>query len=136
MQDESASPFEGWHLIHSYTRAQALEDGVLIDVSETAKEVGLKYPVAITARVMGEIVATPCFAARHGETDTGRLWDVLWILRVAIHLQKPGDDPSTCHFPVLATDCKGEKIEHRLWSLCGPGDHMEPVLTIMMQGED
>jgi hypothetical protein len=36
-------------LIHAYTRAEAIRDSVLIDVSATAKEAGLKYPVALTA---------------------------------------------------------------------------------------
>jgi hypothetical protein len=31
-------------LIRFYTRAQALADGVLIDVSETAREPGIRYP--------------------------------------------------------------------------------------------
>ena len=38
-------------LIHSYTRQQAIEDGVLMDVSETAKEAGVRFPVALTRAV-------------------------------------------------------------------------------------
>jgi hypothetical protein len=30
-------------VISTYTRAQALEDGVLVDVSEMAKEAGIKF---------------------------------------------------------------------------------------------
>ncbi|HKI36594.1 MAG TPA: DUF6573 family protein [Gemmataceae bacterium] len=41
--------FESADLIHRYTRADALRDGVLIDVSATAREAGFKYPVALTA---------------------------------------------------------------------------------------
>jgi len=33
--------------ISVYTRAEAIEDGVLKDVSELAREAGFKYPVAI-----------------------------------------------------------------------------------------
>jgi hypothetical protein len=36
-------------LIYRYTRADALRDGVLIDVSEVAREAGFKWPVALTA---------------------------------------------------------------------------------------
>jgi hypothetical protein len=36
--------FDESDLIHSYTRADALRDGVLIDVSATAKEAGFRYP--------------------------------------------------------------------------------------------
>ena len=38
-------------IICSYTRAQAIKDGVLIDVSEAAKEAGFKIPVAMTDTV-------------------------------------------------------------------------------------
>jgi hypothetical protein len=39
--------FEHADLIHAYTRA----DCVLIDVSESVKEAGFVYPVALTAAV-------------------------------------------------------------------------------------
>lgn len=35
-------------LIDVYTRAEAIEDGVLVDVTETAKEAGIVYPTAVT----------------------------------------------------------------------------------------
>ena len=35
-------------VIHSYSRTQAIKDGVPVDVTETAKECGFKYPVAVT----------------------------------------------------------------------------------------
>jgi hypothetical protein len=41
--------FEGADLIHTDSRRQALADGVLIDVTTTAKEVGFCFPVAVTA---------------------------------------------------------------------------------------
>lgn len=34
--------------IFSYSRKQAIADGVLVDVSEMAREAGFKYPVAVT----------------------------------------------------------------------------------------
>ena len=43
-------------VIYSYTRAQAIEDGVLIDVTRMAQEAGFKYPVAITASVWHEYI--------------------------------------------------------------------------------
>ncbi|MCF5089180.1 hypothetical protein GIW57_03195 [Stenotrophomonas sp. PA-6-5C] len=46
--------FEPSDLIHSYTRAQAIEDGVLVDVSDVAKEAGFKLPVAIIRKGLQE----------------------------------------------------------------------------------
>ncbi len=40
--------FEEGDLIYRYTRADVLRDGVLIDVSQTARETGLCFPVALT----------------------------------------------------------------------------------------
>ncbi len=37
-------------VISVYTRAQAIEDGVLVDVSETAREAGFRIPVAVNRR--------------------------------------------------------------------------------------
>lgn len=36
-------------VIFRYPRAEAIRDGVLIDVTETAQEMGMRYPVALTA---------------------------------------------------------------------------------------
>lgn len=42
--------------ISTYTRAQAIEDGVLVDVSEIAKEAGFKFPVAVTRAAWADCV--------------------------------------------------------------------------------
>ena len=42
-----------------YTRAQAIEDGILVDVSDTAREAGFKIPVAVTRSVWNRLVALP-----------------------------------------------------------------------------
>ena len=62
-------------VIFSYTRAQAIADGVLMDVSELAQESGFRFPVAVTAGVWAECVAVP--DGVEGQDETGRLWDVL-----------------------------------------------------------
>ncbi len=43
--------------IHTYTRAQAIEDGQLIDVSTTAREAGIVWPVALTSAAWADCVA-------------------------------------------------------------------------------
>ena len=119
-------------LIDVYTRAQALEDGVLVDVSATAVEVGIKFPVAVTRTVWDDVVEPDEIAKRHGESIRGRIWDVLWMLRTAISAQ---GGASTLMYHVLATKA-GRKHLIELKSLCGPGDSQEPVITIMLPSED
>jgi hypothetical protein len=51
--------FDQADLIHRYTRADAIRDGVLIDVSVVAREAGVRYPVALTRAVWERCVAVP-----------------------------------------------------------------------------
>ena len=59
-------------VIFSYTRAQAIADGVLIDATELAKQAGFRFPVALTTGVWAECVAVPAGVA--GQDETGRLF--------------------------------------------------------------
>jgi hypothetical protein len=124
--------FTSEDIIDVYTRSQAIEDGVLVDVSETAREAGIKFPVAVTRAVWDDIVEPDEIATSHGESSSGRLWDVLWMLRVAI---KQGMDGDTVRYYMLATK-EGRKRKVELKAVCGPGDTMEPVITIMLPDED
>ena len=80
--------FENADLIHQYTRADALRDGVLLDVSATAMETGIRWPVALTCAAWERCVSVPSGVACQDEA--GRLWDVLWMLRCAIARQDGG----------------------------------------------
>ena len=74
--------FEEADLIHRYTRAEAITDGVLIDVTAVAREAGIRYPVALACAAWALSVGVPPRVERQDEA--GRLWDVLWLLRLAI----------------------------------------------------
>ena len=112
-------------LIYSYSRAQALADGVLVDVSERARCHGIKYPTACTAGVLAliEAIEKPHPTLRQVQV-LGRTDAVLVAMLAAIR-QARGTDRAT--FQALGA---------ALWAQCGPGDTAEPVITIMMQGED
>ena len=45
--------------ISTYSRAQAIEDGILVDVSDTAREAGFTIPVAATRTVWNRLIALP-----------------------------------------------------------------------------
>lgn len=118
-------------VIYSYTRKEALADGVLVDVSELAKEAGIKFPVAVTAAVWAEFVTPDQEAKDRGESATGRLWDMLQMFRIKARTC----GGSTMPFKVLATE-KGKEVVHQLNSVIGPGDTPAPVITIMFPNED
>jgi hypothetical protein len=125
--------FEEADLVHRYSRAQATEDGVLIDVSAVAREAGIRYPVALTSAAWARCVAVP--PGVECQDEAGRLWDVLFLLRLAIGRSDGG---SVVRFGVHVRDSNREGTPPlvRLKAVCGPGDQGEPVITVMVPDED
>lgn len=121
-------------VIFRYTRAEALTDGVLVDVTETAKEAGFRYPTAVTRAVWERYVAVP--EDLSGEQDeAGRLWDILWMLRFAT--RRSQGETRDVRFELYVRMKPGEDLELvTLKAVCGPGDEAEPVVTIMLPDED
>ena len=119
-------------LISVYTRAQALEDGVLVDASEMAKEAGITIPVALTARVWHEIVVPDERSRSYGQSEEGRLWDVLTVLRFTAK-HTPG---SQLLFKVITIMKAKQRRTITLKAMVSGGDNGEPVITIMYPEED
>ena len=127
---EDVSPFGP--VIHSYSRAQAIEDGVLVDVTVTAKEVGFRWPVVITAALHDRLTLSQ-HDASIGQDYDGRLWDALWLAAYTIKLADPGTDTVTYTVVLQEVEAKSGQpvnVDIRLWAVCGPGDEGEPVVTI------
>jgi hypothetical protein len=126
--------FENADLIHTYTRADALRDGVLIDVSTVAKEAGIRYPVALTAAAWAKCVAVPPGVLCQDEA--GRLWDVVWMLRCAV--AGSSGPAATLVYGVHVRNDNRERTPPLvpLKAVCGPGDQGEPVITVMLPEED
>lgn len=106
-------------LIHAYTRAQALEDGVLVDVTAAADAVGVRVHTAMTAGLFADV----------GGEDKTRLLRALGDVRAAL-LAAPADEDRV-YFTL-----RGVGGDVDAWAHIGPGDDGEPVLTLMRQGED
>ena len=126
-------------VISAYTRAQAIADGFLVDVSETAREAGFAIPVAVTRTVWNRLVALP-EGYRGFQDERGRLRDVLWMARhYALRASERGrvtmcvlvrdirkdlrdsNRPPRKHFPIVAI---------------GAGDDGGPVITVMFPEDD
>ena len=122
-----------------YTRAQAIADGILVDVSETAREAGFKIPVAVTRGVWDRLVALP-EGYRGFQDESGRLWDVLWMahyyavrasnrdrMRMCVLVRdirkdlRDSNRPPRKHFPIVAI---------------GAGDRGKAAITIMFPEDD
>lgn len=119
-------------VMFSYSRRQAIADGVLLDVTAMAQEAGFRYPVALTACAWTSCVSWHAEGG-DGQSEDGRLWDVLHMARLAVG-RAAGD---TVTFTVLVVSMRGKSAQPmRLNMMVGPGDDFEPVITIMLPGED
>jgi hypothetical protein len=118
--------------MHTYSRRDAIEDGILIDVTETAKEAGFRFPVALTATAFATCVSVPDDV--QGQDERGRLWDVLTMLARACRV-RDGDERIR-FFDVLVLNDGTSPEPVRLKAHCGPDDDLAPCLTVMLPEED
>ena len=69
-------------VIFAYSRAQAVADGVQVEVSKVAAEAGIRFPMFLTRAVYDAYVTVPPGVT--AQDEAGRLWDVVWLTRFAI----------------------------------------------------
>ena len=137
--------FEDAEIIHRYTRADAIADGVLVDADSIEDGIcasaGFRVPVAFTRATWADTVewnedTETGKRTCTGQSETGRLWDVLTMARVAA---RNSGHASRVDFQVLRIAPVGENPRATLADLVlhiGPGDGGEPVITIMGRDED
>ena len=125
---------EAFEIISLYTRDQAIEDGFLVDVSDLAREAGFKWPVAVTRRVWDEIVTPAPHDAQQGQSEKGRLWDVLCMARLAAKANK-NDRDSVLFQVIVLCEQKQKRVTLKL-VLSFESPEGEPCLTIMLPDED
>jgi hypothetical protein len=106
---------------------------VLVDVSETAKEAGFRYPVALTRAVWERCVTLP-----HGvgcQDEAGRLWDVVYLLRLTIGQSAGGPE---VRFGVHVRNNNRDRTLPlvRLKAICGPNDDGSPCITVLLPTDD
>jgi len=133
VSDEDDDVGEEFVLIAAYSRRQALEDGTIVDVTELAKQAGIKAPVALTRSVWEKYVELSPAAEKAGNDTTGRLWDVLWMFRCAA-LQQPDESEIRYKLYVVTDAIEPSLVE--LKATIGPGDDGEAVITILLPEED
>lgn len=127
------------NVVSTYTRAQAVDDGVLVDVGDLAREVGFRWPVALTSAVWADCVdwTDEDSTAQVYQDQSGRLYDVLFMAAFAIktsHLS--GDRLLYELYRVPRNGYASEALPVTLKLIVGPGDTGEPVMTIMLPEEN
>ena len=113
-------------VIYSYSRAQAIEDGVLVDLSNVDSiRQHWKHPFACTSAVWAIIEE----ALKQDSQDvSGISHDISTMAKLAL---RGGRERDRVLFTVIITGRK-----HSLKLHIGPGDTAAPVLTLMLPNED
>ena len=122
------------NIIYAYTRTQAIDDGFQVEVSTTAREAGIRFPVFLTRRVYDTYVTVPPNVSFQNES--GRLWDIVWMLRFAITKSRTGSD--RIPFTLLVRNNNRAPKKVTLMAICGAHDidNPHPAITVMMPDED
>ena len=117
--------------ISVYTRAQGIDDGVLVDVTEWASADkgfigGFRIPVALTASVWHDVnhIGKGCMQDVHG-----RAHDLLFMASLAA--RRGGNETL---FSMLMQVGRTRKQVYKM--VCGPNDDGSPCITIMQRNED
>jgi hypothetical protein len=126
------SPFG--EVIFAYSRAQAVADGVQVEVTKVATEAGIRFPMFLTRAVYDAYVTVPDGVT--AQDESGRLWDIVWMTRFGILRARPGVD----RIPValyVRNDNRGARFI-KLIAVCGPLDidDPQPAITVMLPDED
>jgi len=127
-------------VVYAYTRAQALEDGFLVDVSEVAAEARFTVPVALTRALWEDCVAWADDDTKRQtyQDEAGRLWDVVYMASLAAQQAAARGLSEVC-YSIYRVPRGGRGVRARLTSIkmvIGPGDAGEPVITLMQPSED
>ena len=132
--DEAQDSFAGAEVIYAYTRKDALNDGVQIDVSEVAREAGLKFPVYLTRAVWESYVTAP--DGVRCQDEKGRLWDIGWMLRCAARRTSGPQMLFDLHVRNDNRDRSLPLVNFK--AVCGPRDidDTQPAITVMLPDED
>ena len=117
-------------VISSYSRKEAIEDGMLVElIPEMVKEAGIRHPMAITTagwQLIDDAVK------KGGKDLEGVIWDMLTMFR----LNAKKSTGNEFIFEILIWEKHvGKDRLMKFKAICGPGDTLEPVITIMIPNE-
>ena len=141
-QPTTPEPQTEWPVIHAYTRAEALADGVLVDVTTTAREAGFQVPTAVTAAVFDECIewtGSDAEQSRTHQDQEGRLWDVVCLAAFkarTLLARSVHQNQLVFQLDVVPRPGRTHPRRRTLKLVIGPGDNHEPVATIMLPNED
>lgn len=129
-------------MIYTYSREDAIEDGILIQVdTKTSNEAGFNFPIAIHKHVWEKYInwIEEDNKRQLYQDLEGRLWDMLCMLRLAIRTVPRGSDKIRFSLRAVPREISSKTKKPRLvhlWAICHPGDNLEPVITVLENEDD
>jgi hypothetical protein len=128
---------EQTEIISRYSRAEAIEDGVLVDMTQEpfgslAREAGIVWPIAMTATAFGEFVEVSKTSGHSCQDVKGRWWDVVWMFRQT----RREVSPLEACWKLAVRGPDGLLRQKELKCVSGPADDGTPCLTFMLPNED
>jgi hypothetical protein len=113
--------------ISSYSRAEAIEDGVLVDMSQEpfgslARAAGIVWPIALTATAFAAFVEISDAAGHCCQDVKGRWWDVVWMFRQT----RREVSPLEARWKLAVRDPDGRLRQKELKCVSGPADDGSP----------
>ncbi len=121
----------------SYTLAQGIKDGFLIDITAAANKAGFKIPIAVTQAVWNKYIAwvndNEQEQTKH-ELDN-RLQNMLTALQIAI---RKVQNAACIHYELVVPRNGKSKTEKKvqLKAILGADDNGEAVIIIMLSDEN
>lgn len=128
-------PWEGFEVIYSYSREQAIADGFLIDLSSNFQNETrmFKWPLACTSAVW-ELIEKA--AEADGVELAVYVWDLAYLALLAIKSLRDSGKPEL--FFKICLPLRDNIVPTQLKMVCGPigPPDPSPCLTIMLPAED
>jgi hypothetical protein len=130
-------PFNNAEIIYQYTRAQAIEDGVLVDLNalfpDEVRDAGILFPIVITDTAFAKYIDLTPAAVKMCNDLKGRAWDVLWMFANGARQNRNG---SAFIYKFYCVVDKPKAQLCQLKAMVHGGDNGEPVITLMETWED
>lgn len=124
-------------LLRFGTRAQAVEDGMLMDVTAAAQDTGLRVPVGMSAAAYNNTVTWTDQDCKRQvfQQQEERLLEVIEMAAIRAQ-EQPNRDRILFNVRLVPRDGHTVRPKPILLKLvAGRGDHGEPVVTILMPDE-
>lgn len=129
-------PFAHAEILHTYTRAEAIADGTLVDIPQTIRaEFGIRFPIALTRAVWNEYVHVP-EELTGLQDESSRLADILVMFHHAAKHAPP--DVERITFQVVVRQTRQENLPPpiTLKAIIDAGDDGNGAITILLPHED